>query len=168
MSNKKLTNLEVLNLNDLLEQHKEELNKLRGANFAWTLSRNIKKIQAECKTILANRRITTEYEAYEKQRVELCEFYTNKDEAGNPKIITVNGRQEYDLDTENPEFKEKMASLREANKDALDRQKKVFEEFNAMLKQENTSLNLLSIELSMVPSEISGELMNVVELFIKE
>lgn len=164
-----MTNQEVLILNDALEQHKEELNKLRGANFAYILNRNVKKLQKEVKDILAIQRITPEFEAYEKKRVAICESFTTKDDQGKPKVIMgATGKAEYDLDVNNPEFKKQMDDLRAENKDVLEGQKKIFEDFNAFLKQENTSLSLLTIDLNMVPSEMSVELMNIVELFIKE
>lgn len=162
-----MTNLEILELNDTLNKHLEELNKLKGATFAWTLNKNIKAIQKESKSIYKVQRVTEEYSKFEQDRVLICEAFSTKDESGKPNLVIVDGKQQYDLDPNNEDFKTQMQALRDLNIGVIAEQKQIYDDFNKLLKEENKNLELKTIALEDVPKEINVELMNIIDVFIR-
>lgn len=163
-----MTNEQVCELKFTLEQNKKELNKLKGSIFAWMLSKNLNKLNKEVKSILEHQVVVPEFAEYEEARVELCKQFAVKDELGKPKVITApDGKSIFDLDQTNPEFVTAITELREKHADSFVKQDEAQAEFRAFLLMES-SIEFQKINIKLVPTEITVELMSLVEEFIED
>lgn len=164
----KITNKEALNLKYALEQKTQDFHQLRGANFAWALGRNLSKLEKVAKEVLKKRTILPEYVKYEQDRVTICEQFTEKDELGKPKLVKdEKGIEKYSLDETNPEFRAAIDKLRDKNAKLLGEQKVIFDNFKAALEEE-VEIDFIMLDLRFVPSEITGELMSLIEFMVHE
>lgn len=163
-----MKNLEVLELTNRVSTYLMQLKQLKGAKFSYAIVKNFNILEKEVKDINSTITPSEDYKSYEADRIALCEKFAKKDELGNSikKNIQANGAFEYDLDVTDKTFIEEIRKLQEKYKTALEDQSKKIEEYHKFLQEESEIL-FHTVSLDDIPSDISVELMSVIEPFIK-
>lgn len=129
----------------------EAVSYIWWVRFAYWVAKNKKMILNELKTIESANEPTEDYKNFEKERIELCEKFANKDENWQAKIIG----KSYDI-PELLEFNIELKKLREKHKNALDEMQKKNEEYEKLLDQES-DLELFTIRHEVIPECITAK-----------
>lgn len=150
--------------NELIELYSNlsALTSLKGAKFNYAVAKNISLLKPEVEAIRSSVKHTELFEAYEKERIALCEKHAKKDENKNP----IKESNNYVID-DLKAFSEALKSLQEVHKEAMTEQEKQLADLETLLKAENT-IELYKISLSDVPDEITTVQMNALYPIISE
>lgn len=139
----------------------EAVSHIGWARFAYWVAKNKKIIAEEIKTLESTNELTENYKKFDKERIELCEKFANKDENWEAKIVG----KSYDIsDLEG--FNSELQKLRETYKSALDEIQKKNEEYEKLL-EEKSEVKLFTIKQEIIPECITANqldpIMEVVE-----
>ena len=94
--------------------------------------------------------LTDEYKKFDKNRVELCKKYAQKDENGKP---TKPGKESYIIDPDRyVEWEEKIEQLRKKNKIVIEEQTEKVKKFNEDLKK-TEKVNIIPIPVSLIKKQ---------------
>ena len=141
----------------------EMVKGLRGIKFAYARLKNKKLISDEIKVFEDLLKPSDGFLEYDKKRIELCVKYSKKDEKGKS-IIENNS---YAGLTDNKEFEKELGQLKEEYKEVMDERLKLLEEYNKMLEEE-IELNFHKILLEDIPTDITGQQLELLMPIIKE
>ena len=139
------------------------LGRLSGVKFAYAVNRNIKQLQTEIDAVQKAIEPTSEFSAFEKERVKVAEEYAEKDGKGKPKVE--NGQ--YVFGDKLDEYQKRYDKLIEEHKPAVDAREKQIEDVNKLLDEE-VEVNLYKIPLASVPEGITTAEMNKIMPIIDE
>jgi len=163
-----MKNYQVLELADKLNKNLDNFKHLRGAKFAYTILKNTNLLSDEIKTIQALSAASDRYKQYESERIELCQSLCKKDKEGN--LITTNlgnGMYEYSIDLNSKEWLDGIAKLQEEYKDDITKYSQQISDYNVFLNKD-TTLSFFKMTFEDVPSDISLEMMTIIEPFITD
>lgn len=138
------------------------LGELTGARFTYTISKNKEILKNVVEEIQKTAEMHDNYREYEKERVELNEKYTKRDKDGNPEVKDKN----YVI-KDKAKFEEEVEKLKKKYKDAIEEREEQRKAVEEMANQEVT-LKLKTIPLSIVPDTITIDQMEVLSILIKE
>lgn len=134
-----------------LYQWLEAVSYIWWARFAYWVSKNKKRILEEIKTIESSNEPTEWYKEFDKERVELCKKFANKDENWEAKIVG----KSYDIfDTDT--FNEELEKLREKYKSDLEEMEKKNKEYEELLKEEST-IDFFEIKNEIIPEIVTAK-----------
>lgn len=150
-----------------LYQQISGLGGLKGANFTFTLSKNkevlyqqLKKVQKMAK----DAQKVDGYDEYEAKRVICNKEFALLDEKGEAKVTN----ERYDIDPAKKEaYDTKLAALKEEYKETLDSIESKKVELNDFVKEE-IELELRPIPMSIVPTDITLDQMDILSKLIAE
>lgn len=161
-----MKNYKILELSERINFYSQSLKNLKGAKFAYTIVKNIAILQEEAKTMSSLIQQTDSYKEYEKERVALCEQFSKKEDDGSiAKKDLGNGRFEYVIDMQDPAWISAITSLNTKYKSDIEEYDKKITDYNKFLNDEST-ITLNTLGFDDIPSDISVELMAVIEPFI--
>lgn len=161
-----MKNYQVLELADKLNKNLENFKHLRGAKFAYTLIKNTNLLSDEIKTVQLLAVASDRYKQYESDRIELCQRLCKKDTHGN--LITKdlgNGMHEYNIDLDSKDWIDGISSLQEEYKEDITNYNQQVNDYNSFLNKD-TNLIFHKMDFDDVPSDISLEMMAIIEPFI--
>lgn len=138
------------------------VDSLSGVRFAYAMSKNKKLITSEVETLEDAIKYSDEFEAYEKDRIELCERHAEKDDKGKPKT----SGDKYVM-ADQKKFDKGLEALNEKNKEVIERRKKQGEEYGKLLEVES-SYEPFMVEFEDVPKDITVSQMDGIIELIKE
>jgi hypothetical protein len=140
-----------------------KVGNMKGFKLAYAVARNKRALELEDDALNNALASSDEHAEYEKKRLQLCEKYGEKDEAGNPKIEK--GRY-VGLHTI-PEWKKEHDDLTEEYKDVLEaeRQKKV--DYNNMLEEE-IEIDMFMVGIDQIPQDVTVDQMDALMLMIRD
>jgi len=99
-----------------------------------------------------------ELEAYEVERIELCNKYWER--LDNWDLVNDNWKYKIKED-KRIEFEEQMEKLRNRYKSVLSKANKLIEEYNDNLMEDSTNIQFPKIELKSIPDDIEQWLMDI-------
>jgi len=129
----------------------EAVSHIWWVRFAYWVAKNKKIILNELKTIESANELTEDYKNFEKERIELCEKFADKDENWKAKIVG----KSYDI-PDIDGFNLELKKLREKYQSALEEMQKNNEEYEALLEQES-ELKLFTIKHEIIPEVITAK-----------
>lgn len=129
--------------------------------FAYGLMRNRKILQDEIDILQDLSKPTDGWQAFEEKRIGICRELADKDENGEPKV---QGNQ-FLVTEKKEELDERIEKLREEHKDDLDEFERREKEFDEIL-DEDISIDIYKIKLSLFPEQISVYELEVLDDFI--
>lgn len=162
-----MKNYQVLELAEKLNKNLESLKHLRGAKFAYTILKNTNLLNEEVKTIQLLANASDGYKEYESNRINLCQTLCEKDSDGN--LITKdlgNGLYEYKIDLSSKKWLDGISSLQEKYKSEIEKYSQQVSDYNIFLNKE-TDIEFFKMKFDDVPSDISLEIMSIIEPFIE-
>jgi len=136
----------------ILFENLNTLSSLRGANFAYCIAKNIKKMEPEVEAIVSAITPSERYKEYDKERIKLLKEKAKKDEEGNPVTKKENGIECFVLEGDRKELDD----LIEKYNDAIEERKKQVEEYLKMLES-NIEFDFHKIKVEEIPTDISVE-----------
>lgn len=152
------TRKEFINLYQMLSY----LGELTGARFTYTISKNKEVLKKVVEEIQKKAEMHENYKEYEKERVELNEKHTKRDKDGNPEI-----KDKKYVIKDKAVFDKEIEKLNKKYKDAIEEREEQRKAVEEMANNEVT-LELRTIPLSIVPDTITIDQMEVLSILIKE
>lgn len=163
-----MKNIEILNLVESLNSNIDELKKLRGAKFAYAIIKNLELLGTEAKLIQSIYTVSDEYKEYDKTRIDICERYAQRNEAGEVIKNWFDDKSfEYKLDTTNQEFLKEIEELTTKFNTVLKENNDKSVEYNKFLMEESL-IKFVDIDINSVPEDITVELLSIIKPFIKD
>lgn len=144
----------------------DTLNSLKGVKFAYSISLIKSQIKKEVKIYKELSEPSEEIVKFNAERVELVKEYSEKDEAGNPKI-SEDGREYVIDETKKEEFQAQFNELKEKYSIAVKEQEDKNKELIDFLNEEIT-IEVRPISLDILPEEISVEQLEILEEVIEK
>jgi len=135
----------------------------QGVKFAYAINKNKRKIDREIMLIQESIKLSERMEEFNKKRKELCEKYAEKDVNGKAVIV---GNEYKILVRDN--FNIKLDLLEEEYKEDIEARKKDEEEFNKMVDEDDTDIDLHMIDIDLIPENITVAQMGQIQEIIKE
>lgn len=129
----------------------EAVSHIGWARFAYWVSKNKKRILEEIKTIEAANEPTEWYKEFDKERVELCKKFADKDENWEAKIVG----KSYDI-SDIGAFNKELEKLREKYKSDLEEMEKKNKEYEELLKEE-TTIDFFKIKNEIIPEVVTAK-----------
>lgn len=163
-----MTNEQLLHLNAALQNLSSEV--LKGINdvrFNYALHKNMKNFNQEAEDLKSMYKQAEGFEAFDKERVALCEQFAKKDETGKPIMITTGTTQSYDIDTNSAEWITAFDELKEKHKATLDEEKERQQKFVELLKEE-AQVNIHKIKVSTLTADLTFELVKVLDFMLED
>lgn len=157
-----MTKKEALNLYKALGM----LADLKGAKFAYAISKNVSLLEVEMKALNKSLEPKKKFIEYDNERVELAKKLAKKGEKGEPLKKIEEGVEKYDMADE-AQWDKEFAELQEKYKEPIDERKEQLKEYEKML-EEKSEVKIHKIKLSEIPQEISVEQMNGIKLLVEE
>ena len=155
-----MKNKQVLELYQEIKNNKD-INNLKGIKLSLLLLDNVEIIESFIKKLQESIKADSDYEAYENERVKLCEDNAEKDESGQP-LTKKNGQYtEYVID-QNDEFNAKMNNLNLEYAEVIDKHNKKIDEYNLYLDEE-TTVELKKIDTALLPEDVSFKVINILK-----
>ncbi len=138
---------------ELLEQS-VQLNNLSGFSFGMALSDAVEILEKEKKVMDNMKKPSKEYNDFEKEKIELNKKFSEKDEAGKPKIITERMgdfiRSEFDIsEAKKAEWGREFRKLEKKHAATIKEQEEKDEKYQDALKESST----------FVPAEIDTKIL---------
>jgi len=141
---------------------------LKGAKFAHAATKNKKLIEAEIEVMREVVKISDEFLAFDKIRVELCEKYARKGDDGEAMMKESGGVRSFDI-LNQEEFDVKLKELREEHKEVLDARESQMEDLNNLFESViEPAISFVEISIDSVPDQISVEQMEGITFMIKD
>lgn len=137
-----------------------QLGNLKGAKFAYAISRIANAIESEKKRVQELGKRPEAFVEFDKEREELCKLMADKDEKGNPKIE--NGVYVF---SDMTEFDKAADELKAKHKEAIAEYDEQIAEVNKFL-EEPLEMNFYDIAMAWIPEDITVEQMGIIEPFL--
>ena len=135
-----------------------------SVKFHYTVLKNKRLIQPEIDSIREVNEPHPKYQEFEKKRMELCHSFTEKDENGKSKIENNN----FIIPQESrEEFDKQMNDLKTEYQEMFDNMDEKQKEFENLLK-EDVEIELITIPMSIIPKELTGQEVEVLFDIIEE
>jgi hypothetical protein len=155
--------IDVLNF----KQGLNSVNSLKGVKFAYAVSKNSKKVDVEIEAFKEVQKPHKEFEAYEKERLEMCVEKSEKDENGNPIIVDLgNGQQKYKIADE-VWFENFIKSLQEQYKESIQNREQQMKDVENLL-QSNIEIDFHKVGVNDLPQDITAAQLNAIDLMIAD
>lgn len=139
---------------------------LKGIKFAYAVLKNKNLLEQYAKKFSDSVGPSEEYNAFESERLKLVTEFSEKDEKGEPKLIEVEGRKEYDI-KDQAGFDKKAEKLKKKYKKVLDERQEKLADFEKTLEAESgVKLHLISEED--IPQEITANQLELIQVMIKK
>lgn len=152
------TRKEFINLYQMLGY----LGELKGARFTYTIAKNKEVLKKLVEEIQKKAEASENYKEYDRKRVLLNEKQSKKDKDGNPEI-----KDKKYVIKDKAVFDKEIEKLNKKYKDAIEEREEQRKAVEEMANQEVT-LELRTIPLSIVPDTITIDQMEVLSILIKE
>lgn len=152
------TRKEFINLYQMLSY----LGELKGARFTYTIAKNKEVLKKLVEEIQKKAEASENYKEYDRERVLLNEKQSKKDKDGNPEI-----KDKKYVIKDKAVFDKEIEKLNKKYKDAIEEREEQRKAVEEMANQEVT-LELRTIPLSIVPDTITIDQMEVLSILIKE
>ncbi len=149
-----------------LRQGLQAVGGLKGIKFAYAVAKNLKIVNSELEIIEKLRMPSKEYiKTYDKERLELCEKYCEKDEKDEPKT-NVTG---YEFTPENrKKFEREVEELKAKHPGVVKEYEDQIEEYNKMIGEE-MEIELFMIDQANIPEDITtGQLSGIIQIVKEE
>src|SRR3990167_6028114 len=120
-----------------------------GVKFAYSVARNLNKIESEINLLLSTIKPSKKYLEYDKKRVELCQKYANQKDGKREFVndnYVIKDKKNFEKDHEN---------LKKECRIAIDEQVKKLEEYNDVLLEEKSDFEPYFINKEDLPQEIT-------------
>jgi len=141
----------------------QKLGNLEGVKFSYAIVKTAKILSDEIYALKESIKSSDAFNEYERKRLELCNKYCSKDEAGKPLM-----KDGYFVGLDkNTDFIKEIETLKEKFKETLEARKKQEQEYAKMLDEE-VDVDIYQISLEDVPKNITVEQMAIIEKLIKE
>ena len=137
----------LVDLWKIMDQYKG----VKHIKFAYFLAKNKKKIQPEIEALEEIIVPSEAFKAYDGERAKLAEFYSDKDEDGNPKILNSN----YVVAEKLKEFEDELKVLKEKYTKVVEERNKQVEDYSNMLEEE-IEFDGHKIKLDDLPPEVDS------------
>lgn len=154
-----------------------QVSHLRGAKFAYGVSRNISLLKPEMDALDKAMEKTEEFkkleEDFEPTRVAIAEKHAEKDKDGKPvkKLMDFNGQQIeiYDVKDNDASNKEAEEAMKLMNPEVYQARRKQMADYNVILQEESKiAFFPFMIKLTEVPNDISVEQMKNISPVISQ
>ena len=141
-----------MNKGDLLNFNAALTNvaNLKGVKFAYAVSKNAQSIESELKAIQEAAKPREDFVKYEKERVELCEECSKKDDQG--KSISIRG--EFQME-DRAAFDKKLKKLRKTHEKAIDGSVAQKLEIEELLK-EDVEVKIHKVAVDNLPEDLTA------------
>jgi len=127
------------------------------AKGAYAIAKNKKIAEGEVKAIEEAQKnviIPDKFKEYDEKRIKLCEELADKDKDGNP--VKINNGQQFAISPESQEvFNEKLQSLREEYKEAIEEKDKVEKDFLDLLAEE-VEVDFHKVKIDDLPDNVTA------------
>lgn len=143
-----ITNERLIRLWNVLSELGKEKSDVK---FAYAIAKNKKRVEPEINALTDAQKLTDEFQAYEKKRIEICNEMCKKDDDGNN--VTDNG--EFKIE-DKPKFNKKIEKLQKEYKEDIDEQKKRIDDFNDILKAK-VEMDFYNIKAEYLPKDIKPD-----------
>lgn len=170
------TKQDLLNLYNNL--NRKDINDLKGVKFAYCLSKNRGLLKTEVEALDKAQAYSEEFtkliNEFEPERLKIAEKYTEKDEKGESKkeMKMLNGREveTFVMTKENQEKnnKESDDALKAKNPELYQAREKQIEEYNNLLKEEYSTMQLHKVLSSELPADITGLQIELLKEIIRD
>jgi len=122
--------------------------------FQIFISRNLKRLEAELEAVKEKGKPSDEFQALAGEFEKLRGSLADKDEKGNPIIITENGGQRYQV-TDVPKFEKESEKFwkKEENAKLKTEQEKAVEEYRKHINDTEIEIDLITFNTKHIPSE---------------
>lgn len=137
------------------------VNTLEGFKLAYAVARNKRALVAEQSLLKKATKHSDKYKEYDTKRIELCQKYALKDEAGKPKLTMGPTGMAYEGVNENPNFQEDLKVLKEEHKESIDNQEKKQEDYAKMLEEE-IEFDLYMVQSDQLPKNITVQQLDAI------
>jgi hypothetical protein len=126
-----------------------------SVKFHYSVNKNKKLLEPEVKSLEEAKKPTERFLEWEKKRLEICKELAEKDEAGQPVLVPVNGTTVFKFSDENRSlFEQKISAVRDEYEDAIKDFQDKERQFDELLREE-VEIELHLIPLSAVPDTLS-------------
>jgi len=134
--------------------------KLEGlkhdVRFSYFLAKNKVALKEELDLMEEAQKPSEAFIAYEQKRVETAQLFSDKDDAGNPKVH--NGQ--YVIFDKKDEFEKEIKKLKTKFKSAITQRETQVKDYDTLLDEE-VELNLTKIRFSQLPGQIESAFLEV-------
>jgi len=133
----------------------QNVRRHKGPKFTVWVARNSELIKKELELLNEGKKPSEEYLEYEQKRAMLAIEHSNKDEAGNAKLVKVNEElSKYDI-IDIFAFEKAFAEVTDKYSQAIEDFKKQSAEYDKMM-QEESEIVLNKISFDLLPEDIDG------------
>lgn len=152
-----MKNVDLFRLRDGLN----DVSNLKGVKFAYSVLKNKKLVEDEIALIQKSVEMSPEYQEYERNRIELCEKYADKDKDG--KSVVVNGAYQIENKTE---FNVEVEKIKNENLKFIEERVKQVNDYEVLLQEESDVAEKLSkVKEEYLPSDITAnQLQSIIEM----
>ena len=125
---------------------------LKGVKFAYAVAKNAHIIKPELQAINIIKKPSKEFQAYEEDRVALCEVHCTRDkETGN--ALFENG---YYMIKDRNKFDKDLEKLRMENAKVISEREKQLEEVDKLISAEEIEIELHKVKVDDLPLDITA------------
>ena len=134
----------------------------QGVKFAYAVAKNLKMINAEIELLVDTIKPSDKWAEYDNKRVLLCIKYAEQKD-GKPRFENNNY-----IIKDKKKFEKELDELRNEYKVEIDKQDKKLKEYNTVLLEQKTDIELHLIPMDDIPKEILAVEMGGIFDLIKE
>ncbi len=168
-----MKNFEIINLLNNIKHFAPQLNNLKGAKLSYAIVRNTKILDDEAKLFGEILKPSEKFTEYDTKRGELCKKFAKKDAKGEfiKKNINPNNpnHYEYDIDTEDVNWKDESKILLEMYKTDIDEHIAKEKKYNDLLLEDSDiDSKLYKITVNDLSDDVDVNLMYIIQYFIKD
>jgi len=153
-----------------LKEGLKEAKKLQGVKFAYAVAKNSRLVDHEIELLQETIIPSEDFTEFEDKRNELVKKYAKKDKNGEPKQETqdVNGQtfSFFKID-DIPAYNEEAKPLEEEYKEVIESRNTQLKEYDTQL-EEDCGLVLHKVVIDIVPENITGETLELIDWMIEE
>ncbi len=164
----KTTRENLLQVSMILETLMQKEMKAKGA---YGIAKNKKVVEEEVEVLReaqAKIQPMEEYLEFEKQRIDVCKDFSDKDENGEAKTISGPGGGQFMIpDEKKPDFEAKVEELKEEFKEAIEDKDKKEAEWNELLSEE-IELDVHVIKIDFLPDNITPAQIDILGEIVSE
>jgi hypothetical protein len=136
---------------------------ISGTRVNYAIARSVEAMRQEIAAIQKGMEASEQYQAYEKQRVILCETHAEKDGNGKPAI---DGNAYRGLEG-NAKFEEELESLRKDFADAIAEREAQAKDFGDFLKTDSDAV-LHKVKIADLPDNLTTEQMAAIMPIVED
>ncbi len=128
---------------------------LGGVEFSYAVNLNYFAIRDQVAALRKSIEPGEDYEAFERERLELCKKHAKKDDKGKPMTIPIPGGIRYVFGDCVDLFEKQLTVLRKKHKSAIEAQEKREKDYAEILKQD-FQFAVSMVKPEKCPKEITG------------